>query len=57
MLTLVDWHEFGWPWKKEFSLTFFNYVNIIDITHHSSKKLDKKKDQTEKKTLELLTRN
>ena len=79
MLTIIDWHEFGWPWKKKLSLTFFNYVNIIDITHHSSKrktnktdnifvephlkeaeakynKLDKKKDEIEKKTLDLLTR-
>jgi len=73
MLTIIDWHEFGWPWKKENALTFFNYVNIIDITHHSSerkttktdnifvepylKEADKKKDKIEKKTLELLTRN
>jgi hypothetical protein len=66
MLTLVDWHEFGWPWKKEYSLTFFNYVNIIDITHHSSKRkadnifeeTDKKKESKPKakKTLDLLTR-
>ena len=38
MFTVMDWHEFGWSWREESSLTVFNYVNIIDITHHSVSK-------------------
>jgi hypothetical protein len=39
MFTVLDWHEFSYPWKEERSLTVFDYINIIDITHHSRERL------------------
>lgn len=70
MLTVLDWHEYGWPFKEKNSLTVLNYVNIIDITHHSSQKDDaseeadkanaKKKGpkgKLKKRTVELLKLN
>lgn len=70
MLDVLDWHEYGWPFKEKNSLTVLNYVNIIDITHHSSQKDNifeeadkanaKKKDpkeKLEKRTVELLKLN
>ena len=39
MLTVLDWHEFSYPWKEAYSITVFDYVNIIDITHHSRERL------------------